>query len=110
MRRLSIAFVTQYYPPEIGAPQARVLETARAWVKAGHTVTILTGMPNHPTGVVPERWRGRLFGVEREPGIEVRRSWLLPARSRGVFRRTLAHATCAAMSFLRGSAGVRGAT
>ena len=109
MRRLSIAFVTQYYPPEIGAPQARVLETARAWVRAGHTVTVLTGMPNHPTGVVPERWRGRLTAVEREPGIEVRRSWLLPARNKGAVRRTLAHATCAATSFLRGSAGARAA-
>jgi glycosyltransferase involved in cell wall biosynthesis len=109
VRRLSIAFVTQYYPPEVGAPQARVLETARAWVKAGHTVTVLTGMPNHPTGVVPPRWRGRLSAVEREPGIEVRRSWLLPARSKGAMRRMLAHATCAATSFLRGSSGLRAA-
>jgi glycosyltransferase involved in cell wall biosynthesis len=102
---LRVAVVSQYYPPEIGAPQARVLETARAWARAGHRVTVLTGFPNHPTGVVPARWRGRLAGEEREPGVRVLRSWLLAARNRGALRRTLAHATCAATSLVRGLAG-----
>src|SRR5438105_4331373 len=99
---MRIAFVTQYYPPEIGAPQARVMETARAWARRGHEVTVLTGFPSHPTGIVPPRWRGRVAGEEREPGIRVLRSWLLAARNRGALRRTLAHATCAAASLVRG--------
>ena len=105
MRRLSIAIVSQYYPPEIGAPQARVLETARSFVRRGHRVTVLTGFPNHPTGEIPARWRGRLDGREREPGIDVRRAWLLAARNRGAFRRTLCHLTCAASSCVRGLSG-----
>ena len=109
MRRLSIALLTQYYPPEIGAPQARMLETARAFARRGHRVTVLTGFPNHPTGVVPPRWRGRLCGDERTPGIRVRRSWLLATRNRGTVRRTLAHATCAASGLVRGLSGAGGA-
>ena len=50
---MKILYVSQYFPPEMGAPAARVSELARHWVKAGHEVTVLTGFPNHPTGVVP---------------------------------------------------------
>ena len=109
MRRLRIAIVSQYYPPEIGAPQARVLETARAFARRGHRVTVLTGLPNHPTGVVPPRWRSRLAADEREPGIRVRRGWLAATRNRGALRRTLAHLTCALSSFVRGLGGSGGA-
>jgi len=44
----------------MGAPAARAAELARHWAKAGHEVSVLTGFPNHPTGVVPEEWRRRL--------------------------------------------------
>jgi glycosyltransferase involved in cell wall biosynthesis len=109
VRRLRIAIVSQYYPPEIGAPQARVLETARAFARRGHRVTVLTGFPNHPTGVVPPRWRGRLTGSETEPGVRVVRGWLAATRNRGAMRRTWAHVTCALSSFVRGLAGAGGA-
>ena len=44
----------------MGAPAARAAELARHWAAAGHEVSVLTGFPNHPTGVVPEEWRPRL--------------------------------------------------
>ena len=44
----------------MGAPAARAAELARHWAQAGHRVSVLTGFPNHPTGVVPEEWRSRL--------------------------------------------------
>ena len=47
---MRILMVTHYFPPEIGAPQARLSELARAWADASDEVTVLTGMPNHPTG------------------------------------------------------------
>ena len=37
----------------MGAPAARVAELSRHWAQDGHEVTVLTGFPNHPTGVVP---------------------------------------------------------
>lgn len=109
MRRLRIALVSQYYPPEIGAPQARIHETAHAFARRGHRVTVLTGMPSHPTGVVPPRWRGRLASDVREGRVRVARGWSLPARSRGALRRTLAHATCAISTLVRGLCGAGGA-
>ena len=57
---MKILYISQYFPPEMGAPAARAAELARHWASAGHEVSILTGFPNHPTGVVPEEWRPRL--------------------------------------------------
>jgi len=54
---VKILYVSQYFPPEMGAPAARVAELSRYWAQDGHDVTVLTGFPNHPTGVVPaEYW------------------------------------------------------
>jgi len=44
----------------MGAPAARASELAQHWAQAGHEVSVLTGFPNHPTGVVPPEWRARL--------------------------------------------------
>lgn len=32
--------VTHYFPPEIGAPQARLSDLARLWSEAGDDVTV----------------------------------------------------------------------
>ena len=61
---MRILFLCQYFPPEIGAPSARTFEHAREWVRQGHDVLVVTGFPDHPTGVVPPEYRGRLFQRE----------------------------------------------
>ena len=83
--------VCHYFPPEIGAPQARISEMARAWADAGDQVTVLTGMPNHPTGIVPPEYRGRLRAVEATGGHRVVRTWLYATPNEGVVRKTLGH-------------------
>src|SRR5438270_5835540 len=54
---LKILYISQYYPPEIAAPAARVSELSQHWAQAGHDVTVLTAFPNHPDGVVPSEYR-----------------------------------------------------
>ena len=54
---MKILYISQYFPPEMGAPAARAVELSRHWVATGHDVTVLTGFPNHPTGVVPPKYR-----------------------------------------------------
>ena len=41
---------TQYYPPEMGAPQARLSELTNTFAGRGHQVYVLTAMPNYPGG------------------------------------------------------------
>lgn len=65
----------------MGAPSARASELARHWADAGHQVSVLTGFPNHPTGVVPAAWRSRLRGLtfhENVGEVDVFRTWLWP--------------------------------
>ncbi len=89
---MKILYVSQYFPPETNAPAARVYELARHWARMGHEVTVLTGFPNHPTGVIPPdyraKWR-RLVCREHVDGINVIRVWLAPFANRGVQRRIL---------------------
>ncbi|MGA8764505.1 MAG: glycosyltransferase family 4 protein [Candidatus Sulfotelmatobacter sp.] len=89
---MKILYVSQYFPPEMGAPAARVDELSRHWASAGHEVTVLTGFPNHPTGVIPAEYRGkfrRLVVREQANGVEVVRTWLLPFPNRKAHERML---------------------
>src|ERR1700742_1636197 len=68
--------VTHYFPPEIGAPQARLSELAATWASDDDQVTVLTGMPNHPTGGLPPEYRAEIRLRERRDGYEGVRTWL----------------------------------
>ena len=87
---MKILYVSQYYPPEMGAPSARASELAHHWARAGHEVSVLTGFPNHPTGIVPPEWRARLrrlFYREKIDGVDVFRTWLWPLPNRKAHER-----------------------
>jgi colanic acid biosynthesis glycosyl transferase WcaI len=93
---VKILYVSQYYPPEMGAPAARAAELSRHWARMGHDVTVLTGFPNHPTGVVPEQWRSRLRGLlykENVDGVRVVRTWLWPLPNRKTHERIRSYAS-----------------
>lgn len=83
--------VTHYFPPEIGAPQARLGDLARMWSDDGDEVTVITGMPNHPTGVVPPRYRRKIRVDERADGYRVIRTWLYATPNEGIVKKTLGH-------------------
>ncbi len=104
---MRILYLSQYFPPEPGAPAARVSELSRAWVRQGHEVTVLTAMPNHPTGVVPREYRRRALVRENVDGVEVVRTWMYAAPNAGRVRRSLAYASYAASATLWGQLHVR---
>jgi len=99
---MKILYVSQYFPPEMGAPAARASELARYWVKDGHEVTVLTGFPNHPTGVVSAEYRRRfrrLVMRENLRGVDVVRTWLFPFPNRKAYERMLNYSSfCASAS------------
>ncbi len=59
-----ILFISRYYPPEKAAAAVCVSEIAKRLVKLGHQVTVLTTVPNYPTGIVPKEYRGHLLYEE----------------------------------------------
>lgn len=102
---MKILYISQYFPPEMGAPAARVAELSRHWTNAGHQVTVLTGFPNHPTGVVPAEYRKklrRLIAREQVGAVDVVRSWLLPFPNRNAYKRMLNYTSFAASAALTG--------
>jgi colanic acid biosynthesis glycosyl transferase WcaI len=88
-----IAYISQYFPPEVGAPAARVHEFAREWVRLGHHVTVLTAFAHHPTGVKAKPDRGVLTRRERLDGIDVVRSYVYATANKGIARRMLSYAS-----------------
>jgi glycosyltransferase involved in cell wall biosynthesis len=104
-RFMKILYVSQYFPPEMGAPAARAAELSRHWASAGHDITVLTGFPNHPTGVVPPEYRSQLRRFvlrEKVEGVNVVRTWLLPFPNRKAHERMLNYSSFCASSAITG--------
>jgi glycosyltransferase involved in cell wall biosynthesis len=102
---MKILYVSQYFPPEMGAPAARAVELSRHWAASGHDVTVLTGFPNHPTGVIPDEYRGRfrrMVSRERVEGVNVVRTWLLPFPNRKAYERILNYSSFCVSASLTG--------
>ena len=90
----------------MGAPAARVSELSRHWVRGGHEVTVLTGFPNHPDGVIRPEYRERfrqLFCREVTEGIKVARTWLLPFPNRKAHERMLNYSSFCVSAAIAGS-------
>src|SRR5574342_942994 len=72
---MRILFLSHYFHPEGNAP--------------GHDVTVITGVPNVPDGVVYAGYRNRLLQRERLHGVDVVRVWTYLAPNKGTARRIL---------------------
>lgn len=97
-----VLFVTPYYPPEKAAPAVRLSETAKGLVKRGYQVTVLTTVPNYPTGIVPREYRGTIVRREVIDGVHVVRVWSYIAANKGFFRRILAQLSFGCLAPLLG--------
>jgi glycosyltransferase involved in cell wall biosynthesis len=73
---MRILYFTQYFPPEVGATQTRAFEMSRYLASQGHHVTVVTEVPNHPSGIIPPSYRGRLSERRTEHGVDVFRLWV----------------------------------
>ena len=99
---MRILFISQYFPPEMGAPAARTFELARRWVARGAQVTVVTAIPNHPNGIIPERYRHARFFEENFDGIRVLRTWIYATPNRGFWRRSLNYVSFMLSSIVQG--------
>lgn len=100
---MKLTILTQYYPPEIGAPQARLSELAAHFVRCGHQVTVLTAMPNYPTGKLYPGYGGWLRR-ERLEGVDVIRTFIYPTKEADFAHRLSNYFSFVASSIAIGSA------
>ena len=102
-----ILILTQYYVPESGAPQNRWHSLATRLADLGHKVSVLTAMPNYPTGRIFDGYRGKLFHREQMGKIDVHRTWLYATPSKKMSRRLINYFSFAWMSLLYGLLAIR---
>ena len=79
---LHLWILTQFYPPEVGAAAIRLSRLAASLANAGDQVTVLTSLPNYPSGIIPPSYRGTLFKHERIDEVDVQRVWAYTSPSK----------------------------
>lgn len=84
---MKITLITQYYKPEMGAPQNRLFEMSSGLKALGCDITVITGMPNYPTGKIFYDYKNKFFVRESVDNIEVLRYWLYASNSRKILPR-----------------------
>ena len=87
----------------MGAPSARIFELSRRWVKIGAEVTVITGFPHHPTGVIPSEYRGKIFMRESREGISIIRTFVYTTPNEGFFKRILSYMSFMFSSVIQGT-------
>ncbi|HKO38072.1 MAG TPA: glycosyltransferase, partial [Solirubrobacterales bacterium] len=88
---MRVVLLTQYFPPEVGAPQTRIAALARGLSERGIEVTVHTCPPHYPDGEIKAPYRNRLLARERMGGAPVVRSAVYAAANRGFARRLGGH-------------------
>ena len=79
---MRILIVSQYFYPE----NFKINDIAIELTKRGHEVTVLTGLPNYPTGKIYENYGFFKRKKENYHGVKIIRTWLTPRGKGGIIR------------------------
>jgi glycosyltransferase involved in cell wall biosynthesis len=101
---MRFSILTQYYPPEIGAPQRRLSELATRMAKRGWDVDVLTALPSYPKGAIFPGYQRRLVMQETLGDVDVVRSFVYPSQSAAIVPRLANYFSFVASSALVGTA------
>ena len=99
---MRLLILTQYYPPEIGAPQNRLHELAIRLKNKGVQIEVLTALPNYPKMEVFKDYRDKQRREETIEGITVHRSWIYVSASKSIVARLLNYFSFVWSSYWRG--------
>ena len=99
---MKLLILTQYYPPEIGAPQNRLHELAIRLKSKGIIVEVLTALPNYPEMEIQSSYKNKQKRSETIDGIQVHRSWIYVSKSKGIISRLLNYFSFVWSSYWKG--------
>ncbi len=100
---MNILYLTQYFPPEMGAGENRAFEMVKNLKSLGHKITVITEFPNYPSGIIPGEYRFKLFEKRSFTGIEVIRCYVKASPHRSFINRILFYFTFMLTSILAGA-------
>ncbi|MEI6694738.1 MAG: glycosyltransferase family 4 protein [Bacteroidota bacterium] len=86
---MKLLILTQYFPPEVGAPQNRLYELAVRLQQKGMEITILTAMPNYPQMEVHTAYKGKFYCYEEMSKLKVHRAWIYVSKSKSILSRLM---------------------
>ena len=86
---MKLLILTQYFPPEVGAPQNRLFELAVRLKRIGVDVAVLTAMPNYPQMKIYDGYEGKDYLYEEIEGIPVHRASIYLPKSKSIIQRLL---------------------
>jgi len=99
---VKIVILTQYFPPEVGAPQNRLSELAVRLKNKGADVTILTAMPNYPQMEIHPEYKSRFYMKDALKDMLIHRCWIYCSKSKSIFKRLLNYFSFVFSSFFIG--------
>ena len=86
---MKLLILTQYFPPEVGAPQNRLFELSVRLKQLGIDVTVLTAMPNYPQMKIYDGYVGKNYVYEEIEGLPIHRSSIYLPNSKSIIQRLL---------------------
>src|SRR4028118_793645 len=95
-----------YHPEPIGIAPL-ITELAEGLVKRGHSVRVVTGMPNYPHRRIYEGYRGKLYLTELTNGVAVQRSYVWVRPKPSLIDRLLLEVSFVVTSFVHALRGQR---
>ncbi|MDO8998501.1 MAG: glycosyltransferase family 4 protein [Bacteroidota bacterium] len=84
---MKLLILTQYFPPEVGAPQNRLFELAVRLQKLGVDITVLTAMPNYPQMEIYKGYADKKYVYEEMDGLKVHRASIFVSKSKSILNR-----------------------
>ena len=103
---MRIVVLTQNFPPEVGAKSARLYKMTSRLAERGHRVTVITAMPNYPTGRTFDGYRGKIRSEDEADGVRIIRTWILPSKSPKALPRFMSYTSFAMSSLILGAWGL----
>lgn len=84
---MKIALITQYYKPEMGAPQNRLYEMVTGLKRLDNDLIVITGMPNYPAGRIFDEYNGKFSYKDNLDNVPVYRYWLYATNTKKTLKR-----------------------
>lgn len=108
MSHARVGMVSHWYDPERGSAALPGV-IARSLVARGHTVDVLTGFPNYPSGTLYPGYRVRPYRRESSGGVTIHRAPLYPSHDARPMHRAANFLSFAAAGALVAPAALRAA-
>ena len=86
----NVLVITSYFPPETGAASNRIFHLAEGLNEQGFNVSVVTPLPNYPTGEIFKDYKGKFKHTSSENGIAVNRLWIYASNSKNKLLRLIA--------------------